>query len=190
MDQMTETDKNKELFVYAFGLAALAVVFIIEANYILHFVNGGAAIDMKQFDLLLVIFSATTIVGGIIAWQTKHFDIASILLLIGALECMFGIVEYVEGSIMTITFVDYIFTALMLVSSASLYLSKKYGIAILTTLAMLMFFCFNLNNMFGVSFDIQNWCVGVFGMLAGTWCIALIFLKYLDIKEIKKLGLF
>lgn len=180
---------NRELFVYSFGLSALAVVFIIEANYILHFVNNGPAIDQRQFDLLLLFFSIATVVGGIIAWHYEHFDLASILLLIGLLEGMFGYVEYIEGSIMTITFVDYVFTALMFVSSVILILNRKYGIGILTLLAMLMFFCFNLNNMFGASFDAQNWSVGIFGMLAGTWCILLILLKYID-STYRETGLF
>ena len=180
---------NRELFVYAFGLSALAVVFIIEANYILQFVNNGPAIDQKQFDLLLLIFSIATVIGGIIAWHDEHFDLASILLLIGILEGMFAFVEYTEDSIMTITFVDYIFTALMFVSSIILLLSKKYGIGTLTLLAMAMFFCFNLNNMFGISFDVQNWSVGIFGMLAGTWCMILILLKHID-SEYRSTGLF
>lgn len=171
---------NKEMFIFAVGLSALAVVFIIEANYILHFTNGGAPIDQRQFDLLLVFFSLLTVICGGLAWYHDHADLASILLLIGTLELMFGVVEYVEGSIMTITFVDYIFTALMLMSSAILFVRRKYGIAILTLLAMLMFFSFNLSNMFGVSGDVQNWVVGVFGMLAGTWCMALVVLFYVD----------
>lgn len=173
-------ERNNEMFVHGLGLACLAIVLMIEATYILQFATDNVTIDPKQFDIMLMVFSVAAIAVGVLACYFKQYDLASLLIIIGVAEFMFGCVEYVEGSIQTITFLDYILVAVMAVAVIVFVLKKSFGLSLLALLCGLMFFSFKLSNMFGADAHTENWCVVAFGFIAGIWALFLILIKFLE----------